>query len=76
MLTNRFVKSTGLAFSAIFLAAVPVVSGGILAGAGAEAGTTGRVTADHGWGKTGGVAPATADGFVVLAAGAGDHGWG
>ncbi|MFE3068112.1 hypothetical protein [Streptomyces sp. NPDC059247] len=76
MRTNRFVKSTGLAVSAIFLATAPAVSGDLLAGAGSLAETTGRNVADHGWGRFAGPGPAAEGGLLVLAGGTEDHGWG
>ncbi|MFF8598434.1 hypothetical protein ACF065_03340 [Streptomyces sp. NPDC015232] len=77
MLTNRFVKSAGMAFAALFLAAAPIASGELLAGAGDAAGATQRITADHGWGKNAATSgEGSADGLLVLAGETGDHGWG
>ncbi|GHJ96580.1 hypothetical protein SNE510_60990 [Streptomyces sp. NE5-10] len=76
MVTDRFIKSAGMAFSAILLATAPAVSGALPAGAGSVEGTADRIAADHGWGRNAAVVPAFTDGRLVLAGGAGDHGWG
>ncbi|MCM1946150.1 hypothetical protein ACFWG5_27935 [Streptomyces hydrogenans] len=76
MVTDRFIKSAGMAFSAILLAAAPAVSGELPAGAGSVDGTADRIAADHGWGRNAAVVPASTDGRLVLAGGTGDHGWG
>ncbi|MFD0372185.1 hypothetical protein [Streptomyces sp. NPDC059071] len=65
-----------MVFSAVLLATAPVVSGELLAGAGSVAETNGRIAADHGWGRSAGVEPASSEGLVVLADGTDDHGWG